>query len=81
MTLISFCSCVSAKVTCVICLATSAFCFAVSGLRCRCHFALQCPDLLDDRRGTKHLHSPSATYSPGLVEGELLCVEFSLRVC
>ena len=52
-----------------------------AGLRCRCHFALQCPDLLDDRRGTKHLHSPSATYSAGLAEGELLCVEFSLRVC
>ena len=52
-----------------------------AGLRCRCHFALHCPDLLDDRRGTKHLHSPSAMYSPGLAEGELICVEFSLRVC
>ena len=52
-----------------------------AGLRCRCHFALQCPDLLDDRRGTEHLHSPSATYSPGFVEGELLYVAFALRVC
>ena len=52
-----------------------------AGLRCRCHFALHCPDLLDDRRGTQHLHSPSVMYSPGLAEGELICIEFSLRVC
>ena len=52
-----------------------------AGLRCRCHFALHCPDLLDDRRGTKHFHSPSPMYYPGPAEGVLFCVEFSLRVC